>query len=230
MLGRLVGDDDLVAFGELAGPHAGAVDDEVALDVAGVGPHPGDLVDEAAGACADRLDAHALDDVHAPGPGAAGQAHREVDGVDPSVAGHVEPREQVVGPREGEQLGHLTGADLLDLQPEVALEGGHAAVLLEAVGIGCGLDEADGPEAGRDAGLRLQRGIQVAGVQAKPGARLARAPETRHEAGCVPGRAGRQAVPLDDEDVGDPEVRQVVGDGGADDPAPDDDDPGSVGQ
>ncbi len=230
MLGRLVGNDDAVAFGELAGPHSGAVDDDVTLDVTRIGAHADDLVDQAATAGEDRLDAHPLDDAHASGPGRPGQAHREVDGVDPSVPGDVEAGEQVVGAGEGEELEHLPRADLLDLQPEVALEGRHAAILLEAVGVGCGLDEPDGLETGRDAGLGLQSGIQLTGVQAQPGARLARAPEAGHEAGGVPRGARGEAVTLEDEDVGDPEVRQVVCDGGADDPAPDDDDPGALRQ
>ena len=202
----------------------GAVDDEVALDVAGVGAHADDLLDQSAGPRDDLLDRDPLDDADAEGPRAARQAHREVDGVDPAVAGHVEAREEVVGAGQREELGHLPRADLLDLEPVDALEGRDPAVLLQAVGVGGRLDEPDRLEAGGHARLRLEPGVEVAGVEPQARARLARGPEAGHQAGGVPRRARGEAVALEDEHVGDPQVGQVVGDGGADDASTDDDD------
>ena len=191
----------------------------VALDVPDVGAHADDLLDEAPGARDDLLDRDALDDAHAEVPGPAREAHREVDGVDPAVARDVEAGEEVVGAGQREEVGHLAGADLLDLETVQPLEGGDPAVLLEAVGVGRGLDEPDGLEARGDPGLRLEPGVEVPGVQPQAGARLARGPEAGHQAGSVPGGAGGEPVALEHEHVGQAEVGQVVGDGGADDAA-----------
>ena len=162
MLGRLVGHGHAVALGELAGPHPGAVDHELALDVTGIRAHADDLLDQAARAGEHLLHRHALDHPHPEVAGAAGQAHREVDRVDPAVAGHVEAGEQVVGAGQREQLGHLARADLLDLEAEVPLEGGDPAVLVEPVGIGRGLDQPDPLEPGGDPGLLLEPRVELA--------------------------------------------------------------------
>ena len=53
------------------------------------------------------------------------------------------------------------------------------------------------------------------------------AADLRDQAGRVPGRAVREPRPLHDDHVGDPELREVVGDRGADDAAADDHDPGA---
>jgi hypothetical protein len=45
----------------------------------------------------------------------------------------VEAREQVVGARQREEVGHLLRADLVDLEADVALERRDPAVLLEPV-------------------------------------------------------------------------------------------------
>ena len=203
VLGRLVGDDDAVALGELARPHARAVDDEVALDVTGVGAHADDLLDQAPRARDDLLDRDPLGDADAEGPRAARQAHREVDGVDAAVTGDVEAREEVVGAGQREEVGHLPRPDLLDLEPVDALEGRDAAVLLQAVGVGGRLDEPDGLEAGGHTRLRLEPGVEVAGVEAQARARLARRPEAGHQAGGVPRRPRGEPVALEDEHVGD---------------------------
>ena len=225
VLGRLVGHDHAVALGELAGPHPGAVDDQLALDVTEGRAHADDLLDQTARTGDHLLDRDSLDDPHPEVPGAAGQAHRDVDGVDPPVAWHVEAREQVVGARQREELGHLARADLVDLEAQVPLEGGHPAVLVEAVGIRRRLDQADPLEPGGHPGLGLQAGVEVTGVQPQPGAGLAGGAEARHQACCVPRRARGEPVALEQEHVADPEVGQVVGDRRADDAAPDDDHP-----
>ena len=144
--------------------------------------------------------------------------------------GHVEAGEQVVGAGQREELGHLARPDLVDLEAELPLEGGDPAVLVEPVGIGRGLDQADPLEPGRHPGLGLEAGVEVAGVEPQPGVGLAGGAEAGHQAGRVPRGARGEPVALEHEHVGDPEVGQVVGDRGADDAAPDDDDPGPLRQ
>ena len=233
VLGGLVGDHHAAPLAELAGPHAGAVHDVLALEGRRV----------AVGrACRDHhpphlavLDQHVvhpdpLDDSHAEVLRAAGQRLGEVDRVDPAVAGDVEAGQQVVGLRPGEEVGHLLRPDLLDLEPEVALEGGDPAVLVQPVGVGRGLDQPDRLEARRDPGLGLEPRVEVTGVQPDPGAGLRGRPEARHQPGRVPRRTAGEPVALQHDDVGPALVGEVVGDRAPDHAAPDDDDTGPVRQ
>ncbi len=161
MLGGLVGDDHAGTRAESASPHAGTVDDDLALDAAVFGVDGGD----AAALGAHIGDADAFDDLDAVLLGSAGQRHGEVDRVDATVTWDQEAGEQVVGPCEGEALGNLRGGDLVDVEAEVALEGGDTAVLLEAVVTCRCFDEADRAEAGGEAGLVLQPGVELAAVE-----------------------------------------------------------------
>ena len=227
MLRRLVRYDDAALLGELAGPHARAVHDVLALEgLAGLDPHPGD----GAVAHQDVLDADPLDDPHAEVLRAAGQRLGQVDRVHPAVAGDVEAGQQVVGRRPGEEVGHLLRPDLLDLEPEVALERRDSPVLVEPVGIGRRLDQPDGLEPGGHTGLRLEPGVEVAGVEPDAGAGLGGGAEAGHQPGRVPRRTAGEAVALEEHDVGPAFVREVVGDRAADHAATDDDDTGPVRQ
>ena len=176
------------------------------------------------------LDRDALDDPHPEPSGALGQRDGDVDGVDPAVAGDVEAGQQVVGLRPGEQVGHLPRRDLLDLQPEVPLERGDPAVLLQAGLVGGRLDEADRLEAGGLAGLLLEPRVEVTGVQPDRGRGLRRRPEAGHQARGVPRGAGGEAVALEQDHVGPAGMGEVVGDGAADHAPADDDDAGTVGE
>ena len=218
---------DPAASGQLAGPHAGAVDDRLALDVALGGAHPADpgpggarVVDEDVG------HRHALDDAHPTPAGALAECHRDVDRVGPPVLRHVEPREGVVQPCRREQLAHLAGGDLVHVDTQVPVELGHPAVLLEPVGGAGQLDETDLAQPGVLAGLGLEPGVQVSGVLAHPGRGLRHRPERDHQPGGVPGGAAGQPVALEQHDIGAALGCQVIGHRGADDAAADDDDPG----
>ena len=191
----------------------------------------GDALDAAAGLGDDVGDGDALEDPYAELARALGECGRQVDGVDPAVAGYVEAGQQVVGLRPGEQRVHLGGGDLVDLQAEVALERGDPAVLLQPVGVRRRLDQPHRLEAGGLAGLGLQPGVQLAGVQPHRRRRLRERPEARHQPRRVPRRAAGQPVALEEDHVAaPPEVGEVVGDRGTDDAAPDDDDAGTGGE
>ena len=82
-------------------------------------------------------------------------------------------------------------------------------------------DAAAALEAGGEPGLGLQRLVQPGRVLHEPRAALARA-QLADQPGRVPGRAARQPALLEQQHVGDAELRQVVGDAGADDAAADD--------
>lgn len=143
------------------------------------------------------LDGHALDDLDPQIAGPPGEGHRQVDGIDAAVAGDIETGKQVIGLGEGEELAHLPGPDLVDLEAEAALEGGDAPVFLEPVGVGGGLDQPDRLEPGRDTCLGLQARVKVTAIEADAGGGLARASEGRHQPGGMPGRATGEPVALE---------------------------------
>lgn len=118
----------------------------------------------------------------------------------------------------------------MDLKPLGALEGGDPAVFVQASLVGGCLDEPNRLETGGQAGLGFEPGVEIAAVEADRGRGVRRRAEAGHQAGRVPGGAGGESVAFEDDDVGPAEVGEVIGDRGADDPAPDDDDSGSFGQ
>ncbi len=223
VLGGLERDRDARPFAQLAGPHAGGVDDVLALDRAPIGD------DAAHGAVFDQdvLDGDALDDRHPPLAGAASERHRGVDRVDPSVALDVKPGQQVVGAGEREQVGHLARRDLVNVDTAVAVECGHSTVFLQAAVVGRHFDESDRLEPGRQPGLGLEPGVEVAGVLAQLGRCLRCRPERHHQPCGVPRGARSELIALDQHGVGPAQVSEVIGDRRADHPAPDDHDPGS---
>ncbi len=165
VLGGLERDGDAGQLAELAGPHPGAVDDELRLDLTGVGADPRD--GSVTGGEAGHRDV--LDDRHASHAGALCQRHGDVDGVGSSVAGHVEPGEDVVGAGCREELADFACRDLVDVDAEVPVERCDPAVFLEAVAVGGDLDEPDGSEAGVQSGLGREPLVEVAGVHPQLG-------------------------------------------------------------
>ena len=216
--GHLVGDQVVVLgglqrhahagqIGQLARPQPGTVHHVLALDLAGRGAHPGDRPAPGQEAGHRGL----LDDPHPAHPGALGQRHRDVDRVDPAVLRHVEPGQHVVGAGQWEQPLHLAGRDLLHVHPAEPVERRDPAVLLQPVGVGGDLDEADRLEPGGLAGLRLQPAVELAAVLPELGRGLRRGPERHHQPGRVPGGARGDPVPLQQHHVLPARLGQVVG-------------------
>ena len=164
----------------------------------------------------------ALEDAHAAHPGALGERHRDVDRVHASVIGDVEAGEQTRGVGDREALTDLGRADLVHVEPAHPVERGDPPVLLEASFVGGRLDEADGLEAGRESRLRLELAVELTGVETHRHRRLGERAEARHQARGVPRRAGRQAVPLQQHDIGPAGLGQVIGDRAPDHAAADD--------
>ena len=198
-----------ISLAELARPHAGAVDDVLGLDVAVRGAHAGDARRSACRTPVTGTPSMMRAPAHAR---ALGERHRDVDRVHAAVLLDVEAGEDVVDAREREQPPDLGGRDLVHVDAAVAVERGDAAVLLEPVGVGGDLDEADGLEAGRLAGLGLEPAVEVARVLAHLGRGLRRRAERDHQPGGVPRGAGGEPVALEQHDVLPAHVGQVVGD------------------
>ena len=224
VLGGLQRDVHPGQLAKLPGPHPGAVDDVLGLDVAARRAHAG----HRAAAGQEPGYRRALDDPRAAHPGAPGQRHRHVDRVHPAVGRDIEAGQHVIGPRQREQLGDLARRDLVHLHAAQPVERRDPPVLLQPPRLDGQLDEPDLLQAGREPGLGLQPGVQVPGVHPQLGRGLRGRAEGGHQPGRVPGRAGGQPVALEQQHVGNPEVREVVGDRGPDDAAADDDDTGPV--
>jgi len=206
VLGGLVGDGDAVEGAELPGPHAGAVDHELRLDVALVGGH----TRSTAVLRGDARDHNLFNDLHALEPRSFGQGHRAVDGVDAPVLRQIETRLDVIDLGQREELLDLIRADLLDLVAEHPIEGCDPAVLFHAVRIRRQLDEANRLEAGAQPGLLLEAPIEIARVHAHLDRGLRGGTKGGHQARRVPGGAAGQMVALQQDDVRPTQVGQMV--------------------
>ena len=117
MLGRLQRHGHPGRRAELPGPHAGAVDDVLGLDVAERRPHAG----HRAARGQERRSTGTPSMIRDPAlAGALGQRHGHVDRVDPTVVGDVEAGQHVVGAGQREQVLDLAGRDLLHVDAAAA--------------------------------------------------------------------------------------------------------------
>src|SRR5271165_2359582 len=217
---------------DLLGPLAGTVDHHLGLDVAAVG------ADASYGAFyrafyravggQDAGDAGALAHRNAHVAGAPGQRGGQVGRVGPAVAGQPDRPGQVVHGHDRVELAGPLRADQLAFQLVGLGGGGGPPKLCHAVGGTGNGDAAAAPEAGAQAGLRLQPGVQLGGVLDQAGAVL-RGAQLADQAGRVPGGAAGQLPLLEQEHVGPAQLGEVVADAGADHAATDDHDPGAGG-
>ena len=223
VLGRVQGHVDAGHRADCLGPLAGAVDDDLCLDVAAVGEHAGD--------CAVRHghpeNASALEDLDPAHAGALGKRLRDVGRIRRAVAREPDGALQVAGLQDGAPLQGLGGSEDLALEVEGIGRCGRAQQLHHALGRAGNGDPAALLVAGAQSGLGLELLVELRRVLDEPGAALRRA-QLSHEPGRMPGGAGRELPLLEQHHIGPAEVGQVVGDAGADDAAADDDDAGAV--
>ncbi len=225
MLGRVQRHGDPAHRADLLGPLAGAVDDHLGLDVAPIGPDP-------------RHGAARVPDAGHPGPlahrhaavaGAPGQRGGQVGRVGPAVTGQPDRPRQIGDLHERVELAGSLRADQLAFEL-IRLGGrGRPAQLHHAVRRPGDRDAAAPPEAGGQAGLLLEPGVQLGGVLDQPGAVL-RGAELADQAGRVPGGAAGQLALLQQQHVGPAHPGQMVGDAGPDHAPADDHDPGAAGK
>ncbi len=221
MLAGLERDVDAAALAERARPHAGGDDDVLGRDLALVG-------DDAGGApfgAAYRRDLGVLEDLRAARPRALGESHGGVDRIGLAVLREEDAADHIVDIEQRPMALDLAGADLVDLEAEGLRHRGAAQQLLEALARRRHRDAAALLEAGRLAGLRLERRVEPGGVLREP-RHVERRPELPDEARGMPGRAAGQALALQQDDVRPAELGQMIGDRAADGAAADDDDAG----
>ena len=122
------------------------------------------------------------------------------------------------------------GATRIDLEAEGPRHRGAALQLLEPLGVGGDREAAALQEAGRLAGLGLERRHRGCVVYCASRVRFGGRAQLADEPGRVPGGAAGQPLALEQHDVAPAELGQVIGDRGADDAAADDDDARMGGQ
>ena len=229
VLGRVERDVDAREPAERARPLAGAIDDDLALDRGRLAVDDDVEAAHASLARADAGDARALDDARAAHARAASERLREVGRVGLAVARNPDRACQVVGPQDRRDPPGLGGRDELELDAE-ALRARHLATEeLEPLGRLRDVERAARLPAGREAGLLLERRVELDAVAAHA-RHVARRPVLADEPGGVPGRAARELALLEQHDVAPSELRQVVGGRAAGDAAADDDDAGAGGK
>ncbi len=174
-------------------------------------------------------DRHALDDLGTELSGALRHGHGAADGIGSALVGHVEAGEQVVGSQQRPHVGDLTRRDLGFGHAEPVLPGTRPTEHLDSLGGAGDQDVPDLAEAGGVTGLGLEARVQVARIAGHEQRGLVGHAGRGDQPGRVPGGACGEGVPLEQHDVGPPEVGQVVRDAAADDAAADDDDAGTIG-
>ena len=225
VLGRVKRHAHVDHAADLPAPDAGAVDHDLAGDVALVGGHPAD-------GPALHLDAGhrgVFVDLGAPHACALDQGARGFEGIGLAVVWEVKNGHQPLGAHARDHVLGFLQADLVHLDPEGAGHGRTAQPFAPPV---LGLADAQRPGrdvAGRHPGLGLERRIELSGVLGEVG-HLAVLPQLRHQAGGRPGGAAADLLALQEHDVGVADLGQMVGGAAANDAAADDDDPGLRGK
>ena len=209
----------------LRGVAAGGVDDVFGDDGAGLG----DDVEAAVGAATDLEHPVAAAEGRTPGAGRRQQGVGGPGGVHVAVVGGPDGAHDAVEGVERVPLGDEAGVDPVHAVAHVV---GQAQLAPEPVHLDGFVGHAEAAAVvPRHAGAAggLEAGVQLAGVLAEGGERVAR-DRVRHLAGGVPGAAGGRLGLLHQQGVGPALGGQVVEQRGAADPPADDDDLRGVGE
>ena len=159
------------------------------------------------------------------GARALGERHGDVGGRGLAVGRQEGRADDVVDLHQRPQILRLLRRQQMHLEPERGGGGRLALHLGPALGI-AGEPQAAVPlPAGREAGLLLERVIERDRVAEQLGDVGARA-QLADEPGGMPGRAGGQLAPLEQQHVGQAHLAEMIGHRAADDAAADDDDLG----
>ncbi len=233
VLGRPERHVDAGERAELARPLASAVDDDFARDLAVLAVltncEAGDARAVRASDAANGDDLGAFDDLDAAIARALGERHRQVGRVGLAVARDPDRAGEVVGAQRREHCAGARRRDLLAFdaeaarQSELLSEHHHPLARLRDV------DAAALLPPGREAGLGLERRVQLDAVLAHPRHGPVR-PHLADETGGMPGRSAGELALLEQQHVLFAERGEVISGRAAGDAAADDDNPGLAGK
>ena len=215
------GHGDAVQRAQFARPHARTVHDDVAGDLAVARADAGD------GAVTREDLSHRglLHDARSARTGAGGERLRRVGRDHAAVVRNPDAAFEIVDAAEGPAATDLVAIHDVRLDPRVAAERDGPAELRHARRAPGDAEAAHLLPVRAHAGLGLEPRVQVGAVADEPRHR-ARAAQTADEPGGVPGRAARELLALEQDDVAPAELDEVIGDAAAGDAATDDDDAG----
>ncbi len=205
----------------LSAPEAGAVDDDLAGDVATRG------IDAAHPVVSNPESGHrgVLEDARTVRLRALDQGRAQIARVHTAVVRRVHGADDVVAAHHRPQLGGLRRRELVGLDTEDFRERGLSANVSEALGVG-GDAEAAGPDpAGRLTGLLLERRVKLGAVAYQLGEIVGRA-QLPHLGRRMPGGAAGELLSLEQDGLAHTQLRQVIERAAAHDAATDDDGPG----
>ena len=202
---------------DLGRPDPAGVDDQLRLDRAGVRLDGGHLARRPE---PDPRDAASGLDLDAEVPGGVRESVRRDVGIDRAVALDPDRPVERLARGGGQQPHGLVRREHLDVEPDPAGLAGAALELLEALGA---RGDAEAPDAVEDAEVP----VELDAVPAKAHHRRGGV-ELGDEAGRVAGRAAGQLALLEEEHVTQPRLREVICDAAPGDPAPYDDDRGTL--
>ena len=160
---------------------------------------------------------------------AAGERARYVCRIDPRVVREIKRRDEIVDVRQRPVLADVGRGDFMRFHAEAH---GHAQAAPHLLGLVTGhrqLDRAAVDEAGCQARLGLEASVEILGVLGEAGLHLG-ITQGGQQAGRMPGSAAGQLMTLQQQHILPAVLRQVVGNGAADDSAADDDHSGPGGQ
>ena len=211
-------DVDADGSGQLPGPHAGAEDDAVGVDV----PLLRGDADNAPPGGANGGHRHLLDDPGAGGAGTRSQRQGDVRRVRVAVAGDVQSAEQVGRLKQRHAFPDCLRRDHLDLQPDDLRQRSAALEFLEPLRVGGDREGAAPSIAGLLTGFLLEATVKLARVAGEVRHRD-RLPQLAEQAGGMPGGAGGDLAALQQKHIGASGTCEVIGDRAADHAAADDD-------
>jgi len=157
--------------------------------------------------------------------GRLGQPECGVAGIDITVAGEVQARDDAGRIQQGPQSLDLREIDHVRLYAAVVRHISGVGKLVRALGSACQAEGSRGGESDIDTAEGTERRVELTPVGGKLRQGV-RAPRTGDQAGGMPGRPARQGLALAHDDIGDALASKVVGDARTDDATAHDDDLG----
>ena len=224
MLAGMQRQGDAVLIGQVAAPHAAAVDHDIGGNMAGLPVHH--VID--AGHPPPRLghagDLDAFKDLRAAHPRALGQRHGDIGRVALSVQRQGDRADDVRDVQMRVFRLDLGGRNLVHLDIEDPRHGGLAQQFLMPRLGQRDRDRSDLAHAGRHACLGLQLHVKIGGILRQP-RHVGRAAQLADQPRRMPGGAAGQLLAFQQHDVGPACLRQMIGHRTAGNAAPDDDGP-----
>jgi hypothetical protein len=203
---------------QMPAPEAGAVHDELRVDVA-AGCRD---ANRPAALAADARDQYALDDARPALPRAFRQRERGIHRIAAPVFRQMDRADHALGVDQRPAPRGLVHIDHVDFEPAASRHRRAAFQFLHASCAGCKRDRAGLAKTGFLSGFVRKRAEQICAVFGEL-RQVVRRAQLSDQAGSVPGRAAGQRIAFEQQHVAPAELGQVIRDAATDDAPADDD-------